>query len=302
MSRRNDDPLDEAIDFYKKELELTKLRRAFLGREQEDPSDDLEIKSEKEELMRGRLRRDILLVNQEIEELGKPKPSMLDEIVGEATKRVKHRVAKKMADLMTSGLENNPGMSAVSPVAYATDGILRGLIQVPDKKEAEKPAGPGHPSGTPAPSQASEAGGRKTSQSAKPGEVKSQGTIISPERFRLLDPPQKEVLFASVLPAVRNLPKILGAMYGFGEQKKKWTVVVESFNPEVANQAREIILREMGMDVVCMTADTFLFEAEVNKKGEDGQPLLAEPVISVLRSSMKKRADQAGNPPNQRPY
>jgi hypothetical protein len=171
-------------------------------------------------------------------------------------------------------------------VLTLTEGLERGLVDEPgDKKRAEKPAGPDHPSGTPAPSQSSEAGRRSIFEPAKPGDVKPTHMIISPERFRLLDPPQKNVLFTKVLPAVNDLPEILGAIYKPGNQNKSWTIVVGSLNPEVANQAREIIRKEMGMDVAVMDAGEFSLEEAINEKGEDGRPLLTEPVISVLRSN-----------------
>ncbi len=139
-----------------------------------------------------------------------------------------------------------------------TEGLEGGFVEKLVPKHEANPSAPGHSSGMRAPSQNSEVGGTSISEPSKPGNLKSRGKIISPEKFQSLDPVQRDLQFESVLPAISNLPPILGAIYEFGGQKKKWTIVVENFIPEVKNQAREIILKETGMDVVVLDPGEFL--------------------------------------------
>jgi hypothetical protein len=123
--------------------------------------------------------------------------------------------------------------------------------------------------GTSAPSPLPEA----RSPANEPTSEKPQDVMVDPvtldeeglKKFRDLKPPQKDKQFASVLYGMSGLPRISKVWeesvihegkvvrYESGEEKLKMTVIVDSTGPEDANHVREVVRKELAMDVEVLT-------------------------------------------------
>jgi hypothetical protein len=219
LPRRRADSNDFVSDFYKEELKKRQLRDEYFGVGQ-DPRIDPEVDSRANELKKKRLKRDILIIDQQIAEFEKPKPPEKPEPT--ASQKIVDEAEKEVWQLLEKDL--------VRKAIFALDNPSRG----PNSGEVSP----------------------EVAKMTREMALETFRELDGPERDALFPRALRSV---SNLPRIKCIVKEpmyrdgKPVTYDSGEPKIKSTLVLESKKPEAAKRAREAIKKEMEMDVEVLT-------------------------------------------------